>query len=528
MHHHKQKPNQLKLHSIPISKFMLHGFSYSIPLLCVVALLLLGFSAIMPQSKAALATDSLTTRESVAIGNASIALGVGQTNLLKEVSANDVNFIFTNLNVQTIDIKDYAIYIRAADGYTGNLVGDETGATIPGVGSNVATSSFTGDQWGYSLTEGIMDESGLNSLLYSTVPEHDASNITPAYSQQTLGEAKDGKDFTLAFAANFGFSILPDHYKTSVLVSIAASPSDIVKYSVTYDANGGTGTPPSEQSIESAEDTYEFTVAGQGNLTRPGYRFLGWAETNTATSAQYIAGSSKVTLSKITPTKTLYAVWSKEIFSGITTMQQLTKSVCNAATENETKKLTDTRDSKTYQVTKLKDGNCWMTQNLDYDGYGTKYTNASSWTNSGSQAMFYDPGDSTTGNYYNWQAATQGTGSQVTTRGENASGSICPSGWILPPSSGNGSFANLVTDLGYGSALSSALRAAPYNLKMSGYVYSNDTHGIDQQFFYWTSTYYNSSTPYVLSGNSTSVDTARVNSIGRDFGFNVRCLVLGS
>lgn len=205
MHQRKQKPNQLKLHSIPIRKFicMLHGFSYSIPLACVVALLLLGVYAILPQSQVALATDAPTTRETVAVGNASISLDVSQTNLLKESSTNQVNYIFTNLNVQTEDIKDYAIYVRAADGYTGNLVGKETGATIGGVGSNVKTASFTVDQWGYSLAEGTIDEAGLNALLYNTVPEHNATDIIPAYSQKTLDEANNGKDFTLAFAAHF-------------------------------------------------------------------------------------------------------------------------------------------------------------------------------------------------------------------------------------------------------------------------------------------------------------------------------------
>ena len=37
------------------------------------------------------------------------------------------------------------------------------------------------------------------------------------------------------------------------------------------------------------------------------------------------------------------------------------------ASEGDTKQLIDWRDGKTYWVAKLKDGNCWMTQNLDLD-----------------------------------------------------------------------------------------------------------------------------------------------------------------
>ena len=53
--------------------------------------------------------------------------------------------------------------------------------------------------------------------------------------------------------------------------------------------------------------------------------------------------------------------------SSITNMQEMTSAICNASTEHETKQLRDTRDNKLYWVTKLKDGNCWMTQNLDFD-----------------------------------------------------------------------------------------------------------------------------------------------------------------
>ena len=51
-------------------------------------------------------------------------------------------------------------------------------------------------------------------------------------------------------------------------------------------------------------------------------------------------------------------------------MQDMSSSICSAVTfvddESETT-LIDTRDNKTYTVSKLKDGNCWMTQNLDHD-----------------------------------------------------------------------------------------------------------------------------------------------------------------
>lgn len=48
----------------------------------------------------------------------------------------------------------------------------------------------------------------------------------------------------------------------------------------------------------------------------------------------------------------------------ILTMQEMTSDICKVSMENETARLTDTRDGKSYWVAKLKDGRCWMTQDL--------------------------------------------------------------------------------------------------------------------------------------------------------------------
>ncbi len=52
---------------------------------------------------------------------------------------------------------------------------------------------------------------------------------------------------------------------------------------------------------------------------------------------------------------------------GITYMQDMTPSVCEASGVGDTKRLTDSRDGKQYWVAKLADGKCWMTQNLALD-----------------------------------------------------------------------------------------------------------------------------------------------------------------
>ena len=54
-------------------------------------------------------------------------------------------------------------------------------------------------------------------------------------------------------------------------------------------------------------------------------------------------------------------------FGGIESMQEMTSAICDAAPTGGVKQLRDTRDGKYYWIGKMKDGKCWMTQNLDLD-----------------------------------------------------------------------------------------------------------------------------------------------------------------
>ena len=224
----------------------------------------------------------------------------------------------------------------------------------------------------------------------------------------------------------------------------------------------------------------------------------------------------------------------------ITNMQQMTTSVCNATTTPAIearnidwdgshhgdpqyiprKSLKDTRDGKYYLVSKLADGNCWMSQNLAFDltagqsfvasnndGTTTIVTPSNTtqtttgvdwsedvdvWRSYKAQAneAYYNnariksstPTDTgveydweKAGNYYNWYAATAGTGTKSLTETE-AESSICPKGWRLPARIGlytPKNFANLIHTVymmrntsSYDSAEN--LRSAPFNFLHSG------------------------------------------------------------
>ena len=77
-------------------------------------------------------------------------------------------------------------------------------------------------------------------------------------------------------------------------------------YTISYNANGGSGAPSSQTK------TYNVTLTLHSTIpTRDGYEFLGWATSSNATSATYSAGGSYTN----NAAATLYAVWKAKEYS---------------------------------------------------------------------------------------------------------------------------------------------------------------------------------------------------------------------
>ena len=81
---------------------------------------------------------------------------------------------------------------------------------------------------------------------------------------------------------------------------------EVATYTITYNANGGTGAPAAQTKTQGVTLTLSSTVP-----TRSDYTFLGWAESQSATAAQYQPSGS---FTKDANT-TLYAVWKSNAIS---------------------------------------------------------------------------------------------------------------------------------------------------------------------------------------------------------------------
>lgn len=73
-------------------------------------------------------------------------------------------------------------------------------------------------------------------------------------------------------------------------------------YTVSYNANGGSGVPNNQTKTYGIDLTLSSIIP-----TREGYKFLGWATSSTATTATYSAGGTFTTNANTT----LYAVWER-------------------------------------------------------------------------------------------------------------------------------------------------------------------------------------------------------------------------
>ena len=103
------------------------------------------------------------------------------------------------------------------------------------------------------------------------------------------------------------------------------------------------------------------------NYKRNGYGFAGWSFDNSAQpgGTATIYGPNEVIAAPNTSnpgeTKTLYAVW----VASAGNIQNW--NGCSSMNTGEVTALTDLRDNNVYTVSRLADGNCWMTENLRLD-----------------------------------------------------------------------------------------------------------------------------------------------------------------
>ena len=226
--------------------------------------------------------------------------------------------------------------------------------------------------------------------------------------------------------------------------------------------------------------------------------------------------------------------------------------------------LTDSRDNQKYLVARLKDGNCWMLQNLKLGRSTSTLTLTPTNSDVGSNYVldnklpspgifheytidgvqhqnnsteYYCTGDGTASDwescYYNWYTATAGTGTTyIATQGQNVNNSICPAGWTLPtqpqfrvlynqyPSAAEMLVANPTTTK-ENTPIVGQVTSTPGFL-LSGNYYTGGASNLGSYGLYWSRTAYSAQLAYDLYMNTSSVYPAYGGY--KYLGFTVRCV----
>ena len=183
-------------------------------------------------------------------------------------------------------------------------------------------SISTNNETGYSM---YLATQGNNNTLISQNPN--TSDVITA-----LDGGESGLTPTEFTANTWGYS----------LASGTTEPSDTTRYQAVPAETGSTAVITKDTPVDT--DTYSLMFGAKVDTSLPSGTYSNQVVVSAVANPAYV------------PT-----------LSAIDNMQEMTAEICQASTENETKQLTDTRDGKKYWVTKLADGNCWMTQNLDLD-----------------------------------------------------------------------------------------------------------------------------------------------------------------
>ncbi len=554
MHYKKRKLH--KLHSIPIglcNKEKLYLVSYSIPLSCMVVLLLGLIIMANPDhfaSQKSYAIETDESSESSEEGSNSMArvaptptIALNVTSDTHDGYGNDVAGQVTTapgagtayrshkINITGSNILSYSLKIS---GPTNLTPSSGASTTISGAGGKTG-SSMTGNTWGYAWGQ---DSEAVEEMTYNTM-----STSGTGLSCDSPSSYNVNCERKLVFGANFGVDADPGTYTSQVQLSLTATPA-IVTYTLSYNANGGSNAPTA-QTVDSADASYQFTIKDKGSMAKTGYNFLGWSKSSSATTADATYDPGKtVTLQKDNPSLTLYAVWKAITLDAITTMQEMTPAICTNAAAGATKSLKDTRDNNNYNIVKLEDGRCWMQQNLRLTGSRTLTSSdsnvSSNWsmpasltslssTNFSSSdyykaESYYQSGTlSTNGVYYSFTAATAGAATSSVTSGEvggTNGNSVCPKGWMLPT---NSEYSNMLSKAGIGnnSTGSTKIRNAPYSFPYAGYVRNGSLRDVGSNGYYWSRTVGNSDSAYRLNFYSSAVVMGNG---ARYLGFSVRCV----
>lgn len=444
----------------------------------------------------------------------------------------------TDITVSTDNYTGYTIGVAAATDdsdysklkSTDSELNSISSATSEADFSAAAGTSYNG-LWGYKPS--MLGSSSNTNYLPAPTFAGDELNKTNSPNEQA-------DTYTISLGARADASTPYGRYENSFVIRTVANPIGV---SFNYNKNTEDTVTNMPANI-AASLSDEKIVVSDTVPVRSGYELTGWCDgaTKRVLDIDYCDDEKKydggddyyLDRSGATATVELFAMWKPSsandfvcnplatTISEAVCMQDMNESVKASMTAEQQYRLYDNRDGKRYYVSKLADGNVWMTQNLDFvlnasmtlthadtDLGWTKNDATATWSpandtlldetlwpNSDAEAQslkltnrYYVPSNTKsidksyetleecesvtgskadcehrqTGMIYNWTAAVatdNPSAEELNGNGTIAPDSICPAGWRLP--------------YGARSGISSADHASDYGRLMYAYEFLPD------------------------------------------------------
>ena len=444
----------------------------------------------------------------------------------------------TTLSVSTNNETGYSLYLSTANGEsTLASLNPSVTDTIGAVSGTVEESGFGDNTWGYNLSEGTPS----GSLTYQAVP-------SDSTVQQGFGsEGPTASDtYTLTFGTKVNTSLPSGTYSNQVVVSVVANPayvpnltqisnmqdmtSEICNASTVGQTNRLTDTRDDKLYwVAKLADNQcwmtqnlDFDIPADGLTNENGLAAKTDLPDGTvwdSTSGANAPHPTNTTIENGYDYPNHYSTYSYDPGYYVKSDPDAYNSYCDNVSGLNSSSCTsagwvDVSDGSGYTALTEEQTDNTSSSNPTYEV-----------TVIDEQAKTYDA-HYLVGNYYQWNAATAGTGGESVTSG-NATGSICPKGWKLPTgdNSNLGSFGGLTNaySISSNTAGSTAITQAPLYFSPVGTVNSGSLLMAGFQGNYLSSTVASNPNVYGIFFYSSMVDRT-YGSYTRYSGRPVRCL----
>lgn len=237
-----------------------------------------------------------------------IALEGSAKTYLESMASADQNEHFINVTG-----TDYATQLKNTLQEWANKINQTTTTKPAGTGA-VLTDVINTDQFEYvegRATGGLTVGEDNKTVMWviGDIPEQGAR----ATFQIKARNGVYGKDILTNEDVYLTYTDAEGNNATKTKNEIGDPKVDIAAptFTVTYNANGGSGTAPVDSSSP-YEINSEVTILGQGDLTMEGHNFTGWNTEADGTGKSYAAGAK---IEKLTENVILYAQWTKQKFT---------------------------------------------------------------------------------------------------------------------------------------------------------------------------------------------------------------------